>query len=133
MENQRLIIETQAKSLINITSNIQNMMRGLDLESGLCHLFCQHTSCSFIISENADADVLYDLNAYMSSLVPESGAYKHRAEGRDDMPSHIRCVFTSTSISIPYWDGELMLGRWQAIYLWEHRDRSFKRSIIVSL
>lgn len=132
MNHQRLIITTQPKSLINITADVQTAVRENKSDSGVCNVFCQHTSCSLIISENADPDVLFDLNQYMSKIVPENALYQHSAEGADDMPAHIRSVLTASSITIPFEAGKLMLGRWQAIYLWEHRANSYQRTIVVS-
>jgi secondary thiamine-phosphate synthase enzyme len=133
MFQQCIQVDTQAKSLHNITANIETTVRQANIQSGLCHVFIQHTSCSLIISENADPDVLIDLKNFMAKLVPEKEHYKHNAEGQDDMPAHIRSVLTQTQLCIPIQENTLMLGCWQGVYLWEHRARSHQRQIIITL
>ncbi len=126
-------INTEKKSLIDITDQVQDQVKKLALSQGLCNVFVQHTSCSIIISENADPDVLRDLESYMGRIVPEDFNYRHGAEGKDDMPAHIRSVLTQNSISIPVVDERLMLGTWQALYLWEHRGHSFHRKLVLTI
>ena len=94
-------------------------------------MFLRHTSASLIIQENADPDVLKDLANFMAKLVPESGQYIHDAEGADDMPAHIRTVLTHTSEHIPINKGQLVLGIWQGIYIWEHRQRNHSRELVI--
>lgn len=101
------------------------------IKTGICHLFLRHTSASLIIQENADPDVLKDLENFLSKLVPEWENYIHSAEGPDDMPAHIRTVLTHTSEQIPIGQGRLLLGTWQGIYIWEHRQRSHSRELVV--
>lgn len=101
------------------------------IKTGICHLFLRHTSASLIIQENADPDVLKDLENFLSKLVPEWENYIHNAEGPDDMPAHIRTVLTHTSEQIPIGQGRLLLGTWQGIYIWEHRQRSHSRELVV--
>ena len=127
-----LSITTKPKSLINITGQVNDICSGGAIENGICQLFVCHTSCSLIISENCDPDVLADLETFMSKLVPESGAYRHCAEGSDDMPAHIRSALTQTQISIPVHNKRLGLGRWQAVYLWEHRAFAHERNITIT-
>ena len=103
------------------------------VKTGLCTLFLRHTSASLIIQENADPDVLRDLANFMSKLVPEGNYYIHDAEGPDDMPGHIRTVLTRTSESIPINNGNLVLGTWQAIYIWEHREYNHNRELVVHI
>ncbi len=98
---------------------------------GLCTVFVRHTSASLVIQENADPAVLRDLDRWMAELAPESRRWEHDAEGADDMPAHARSALTRSSESIPVVDGELALGTWQALYLWEHRARPHRRRIIV--
>ena len=101
---------------------------------GLCHLFVTHTSASLIICENADPQVLRDLDAYLTRLVPDGDRlFRHTAEGPDDMPAHVRSVLTQTHLTIPLRDGRLLLGTWQGIFLYEHRRRGHRRRVIVSL
>ena len=101
---------------------------------GLCHIFLRHTSASIIISENADPDVLRDLETFMSAVVPDGdGRFLHTAEGEDDMPAHIRAVLTQTSVTIPITNSQLALGTWQGIFLWEHRKSAHTRNITLTL
>jgi secondary thiamine-phosphate synthase enzyme len=101
---------------------------------GLCTVFVHHTSASLIISENADADVRRDLDAFMARLVPDGDAiFRHTAEGPDDMPSHVRSALTQTSLGIPIARGRCDLGTWQGLYLWEHRRAAHQRRITVTL
>ena len=130
---QILKIPTTGKSLYNITSKVEAIVAQSGVEIGLCSLFLRHTSASLIIQENADPDVLKDLANFMAKLVPESAQYIHDAEGADDMPAHIRTVLTHTSEQIPIARGQLLLGTWQGIYIWEHRQRNHTREIVVHI
>lgn len=105
--------------------------RSTGIETGLLTLHVQHTSASLLVQENADPDVLGDLERFFSRLVPEGDpGYRHAAEGPDDMPSHIRAALTATTLSIPVLNGEPALGTWQGIYLYEHRRRPHHRTVI---
>jgi secondary thiamine-phosphate synthase enzyme len=130
---QLLKISTTGKSLYKITPKIEAIVAQSGVETGLCTLFLRHTSASLIIQENADPDVLKDLANFMAKLVPESDRYIHSAEGADDMPAHIRTVLTHTSEQIPIAQGQLVLGTWQGIYIWEHRQRSQFREVVVHI
>ncbi len=130
---QLLKISTTGKSLYKITPKIEAIVAQSGVETGLCTLFLRHTSASLIIQENADPDVLKDLANFMAKLVPESAQYIHSAEGADDMPAHIRTVLTHTSEQIPIAQGQLVLGTWQGIYIWEHRQRSQFREVVVHI
>lgn len=130
---QLLKISTTGKSLYKITPKIEAIVAQSGVETGLCTLFLRHTSASLIIQENADPDVLKDLANFMAKLVPESAQYIHSAEGADDMPAHIRTVLTHTSEQIPIAKGQLVLGTWQGIYIWEHRQRSQFREVVVHI
>lgn len=130
---QILKIPTTGKSLCNITTKIAAIVAQSGVETGLCTLFLRHTSASLVIQENADPDVLQDLANFMAKLVPESAPYIHSTEGPDDMPAHIRTALTHTSEQIPIARGELLLGTWQGIYIWEHRQRSHQREIVVHI
>ncbi|MBG1265188.1 secondary thiamine-phosphate synthase enzyme YjbQ [Nostoc sp. WHI] len=131
---QKLLkISTTAKSFYNITAKIEATVAESGVETGLCTLFLRHTSASLVIQENADPDVLVDLANFMAKLVPESGKYIHNAEGADDMPAHIRTVLTQTSEHIPINRGHLVLGTWQGIYIWEHRQHSHLRELVVHI
>ena len=100
---------------------------------GLFHVFIRHTSASLTLNENADPDVLVDMNMAMNKLVPESWPYVHTCEGPDDMPAHIKSSLTDSSLAIPIADGRLLTGTWQGIYLCEHRDRGGRRKLIVTI
>jgi len=131
---QKLLkISTTGKSLQNITPKIEAIVAESGIETGLCTLFLRHTSASLLIQENADPGVLQDLASFMAKLVPESAQYIHDAEGSDDMPAHIRTALTHTSENIPINQGQLVLGTWQGIYVWEHRQRSHLRELVVHI
>jgi secondary thiamine-phosphate synthase enzyme len=131
---QKLLrISTTGKSFYNITAKIEDTVAESGVETGLCTLFLRHTSASLVIQENADPDVLVDLANFMAKLVPESGKYIHDAEGSDDMPAHIRTALTHTSEQIPINRGHLVLGTWQGIYIWEHRQRNHLRELVVHI
>ena len=133
MHQQILRISTTGKSFTNITAKVEAIVAQSGVETGLCSLFLRHTSASLVIQENADPDVLQDLANFMAKLVPESANYIHNAEGADDMPAHIRTALTHTSEQIPISRGQLLLGTWQGIYIWEHRQRSHIRELVVHI
>ena len=129
-----MTIQTRGKDLHDITGEVQNVVSAAAIPSGLCHLFVQHTSASLLIQENADPAVRRDLEAWMSQLVRENDPiYTHDEEGPDDMPSHIRTALTAVSLSVPILSGRLGLGRWQGIYLWEHRTVGRERTVLVTI
>lgn len=128
-----LRIQTQGKSLGRFTNKVQEVVRESGIRTGLCTVFVRHTSASLVIQENADPDVLKDLETFFARLVPENNSYIHSAEGPDDMPAHIRSALTHTSEQIPVMDGRLALGTWQGIYLWEHRSRGSAREVVVHI
>ena len=132
--NQSVKIRTQGKQFHNITSEVNRVVREVGVKDGLCIIFIRHTSASLVIQENADPDVLYDLENFFAKLVPEdTSLYRHIMEGSDDMPAHIRSVLTKTTETIPIVNGYLGLGTWQGLYLWEHRDRGSQRELILHL
>lgn len=128
---QLLKISTTGKSFTRITTKVQEIVTQSGINTGLCTLFLRHTSASLVIQENADPDVLLDLANFLAKLVPEGANYIHSTEGPDDMPAHIRTALTHTSEQIPISQGRLLLGTWQGIYLWEHRQRGSMRELIV--
>ena len=128
-----LEVQTSGKSFSTITAYVQEVVNNSGIKIGICHLFLRHTSASLIIQENADPDVLRDLENFLSKLVPEGNYYIHDAEGPDDMPAHIRTVLTHTSEQIPISQGRLLLGTWQGIYLWEHRRHRQTRELVVHI
>lgn len=128
-----LRISTTGKSLCKVTAKVQAIVSDSRIQTGLCTLFLRHTSASLTIQENADPDVLKDLENFFAKLVPEWENYIHSTEGPDDMPAHIRTALTSTSEQIPIANGRLMLGTWQGIYVWEHRQRGANRELVVHI
>ena len=129
-----LNIQTQGRSTIDITRELEKLVARSGIESGLCNLFIQHTSASLILCENADPDVRVDLENFMQQIVKDGDSlFRHKAEGPDDMPAHIRNVLTSSSLTIPIAHGRCLLGTWQGVYLWEHRLNSHVRNIIVTI
>lgn len=131
---QAIRIQTNGKSLHKITSKIEKIVSDANIKTGLCTIFVRHTSASLVIQENADPNVLKDLSNFFAKLVPEDSiSYIHDDEGPDDMPAHIRSALTHTSEQIPISGGRLVLGIWQGIYLWEHRQRSHQREIVIHI
>lgn len=129
---QTLKLKTSGKCLHKITSQVESVVGQAGVETGLCVVFVRHTSASLLIQENADPDVLADLSRFFSQLVPEdSQRYQHNTEGPDDMPAHIRSALTRTSEHVPIARGRLLLGTWQGIYLWEHRQHGYSREVVV--
>ena len=126
-------IKTTGKSFCKISDQVENMVTNSGIKTGLCTLFLRHTSASLLIQENADPDVLKDLANFLAKLVPETATYIHDAEGPDDMPAHIRTALTHTSEQIPIAHNRLLLGTWQGIYLWEHRQRGQTRELVVHI
>lgn len=127
-------IATRGKGLYDFTREIQSWLGAQKPRTGLLTVFCRHTSASLVIQENADPDVTTDLNDFFERLVPENtDLYRHTAEGPDDMTSHIRSALTQTQLSIPVHEGQLALGTWQGVYLFEHRARSHRRSVMLHL
>ncbi len=128
-----LTLPTRGPGLYEFTDQAAVFLRGQG--DGLLTLFCQHTSASLTIQENADPDVIRDLNAFFERLVPDAdhppmGFLRHRAEGPDDMPAHIKSALTQVNLSIPVQSGRMMLGTWQGIYLFEHRNAPYTRRVI---
>ena len=134
MPNYILTIKTDRQGLHEITDDVNRAVRKSGVIDGLCTVFIRHTSASLTIQENADPSARRDLERWLNRLVPENDSlYTHSAEGSDDMPSHIKAILTATSIGIPVMDGNLVLGTWQGIYLWEHRSMPHRREVVVSL
>ena len=129
-----LRLRTQGQGFTDITAELNARIGASGLNMGMAVISCLHTSCSLIVNENADPRVLADLTAFFMALVPEDGmAYTHNEEGSDDMPAHIRTMLTSTSLSLSFLQGRLLLGVWQAIYIWEHRAAPHQRSLHLHL
>lgn len=127
-------IPTAGRGLINITDEVSVAVAEAGFSRGICHVFLHHTSASLILCENSDPDVCGDLERFFSRLVADGDpVYLHTAEGPDDMSAHVRAVLTSNSLSIPVTDGRLALGRWQGVFLWEHRKSPYKRQVTVTV
>ncbi len=129
----QLEIETRGQGLYDFTSTTAEWLRHQNFITGLLTVFCRHTSASLLIQENADPTVRHDIKAYFERLAPEGGPYEHISEGRDDMPAHLKTALTQVQLAIPVVAGELALGTWQGIYLFEHRERPHKRQIVLHL
>ncbi len=130
----RLRVNTEGKGFYPLTREIAPWVSETKVDTGLLTIFCQHTSASLMIQENADPDVVLDLKDYFERLAPERDtAYRHTTEGDDDMPAHIRTALTQTSLGIPVIGGKMALGTWQGIYLFEHRSDPHRRSIVLLL
>jgi secondary thiamine-phosphate synthase enzyme len=126
----RIRVETCGKGLVDVTGRIGAWLGEQRISTGLVTAFIRHTSASLVIQENADPTVLADLEAFFAKAAPEDRAlYRHNDEGPDDMPAHIRSALTCTSLGIPVSGGRLVLGTWQAIYLFEHRARPHVREL----
>lgn len=134
MSVQQLQIETQDQGFMPIDIPLNRCIKDAGLSTGLCTVFIRHTSASLLIQENADPAVQRDLQRWFGRLVKEGdGLYTHTSEGLDDMPAHIKCALTATSLAIPILDGRLCLGTWQSVYVWEHRYGCHQRQIVVHL
>lgn len=128
-----LSVSTRGRGLVEITREVLDWLEPHAVQSGLLTLFCRHTSAGLIIQENAARAVRTDLEAFFDRVAPEGGSYRHSDEGADDMPAHIRAVLTGVQLAIPIFRGELALGTWQGIYLFEHRRAPHKREIALHL
>lgn len=128
-----LTVATNGKGLVEITGEVRRWTEEQGIVTGLMTLFCRHTSASLIIQENADPDVRTDLESFFEDIAPETRDYVHDTEGPDDMPAHIRTALTGVQLSIPVAQGNLMLGTWQGIYLFEHRSSPHRREIVLHL
>ena len=129
-----LEIHTRGRGTLEITGDVTRVVGASGVVTGIAHVFVQHTSCSLMITENADPAVLADLETLARRWAPDGdAAYRHDTEGDDDMAAHGRSVLTGTSVSVPIGAGRLLLGTWQGIYLWEHRRAAHLRRIVVTL
>ncbi|MGB7564017.1 MAG: secondary thiamine-phosphate synthase enzyme YjbQ [Prochlorococcaceae cyanobacterium] len=140
----QLSLHTRGEGFTDITAALDREIGASGLATGLANLACLHTSCSLTINENADPRVLLDLAAYLQALVPQEGVrpisgrgelrpYRHDDEGPDDMPAHIRTALTCTTLALPFRGGRLLIGTWQAVYLWEHRAQAQHRQLSLHL
>lgn len=133
MRRHEWSVRTSGRGFTDLTARVEAFVRDSGVRDGLCNVFLVHTSASLILGENADPTVRQDLEMFFARLVPDGDpVYEHDAEGPDDMPSHIRAVLTQNSITVPIVGGELGLGTWQALYLWEHRRIAHERRVIAT-
>ena len=127
-------LQTHGRGMLDITQTISDIVRESGVGTGVAHVFARHTSCSLLITENADPDVRRDLETLAQRWAPDADpAYRHDMEGDDDMAAHARSVLTNVSTCVPVCGGALLLGTWQAIYLWEHRTRGHRRDVVVTV
>jgi secondary thiamine-phosphate synthase enzyme len=125
---------TPGRGLRDITDAVRKIVAESGVQCGLAHVFVQHTSCSLTITENADPDVRRDLDMIIARLAPDGDPdYRHDMEGPDDMAAHGRSVLTDSGLTVPVGAGRLLLGTWQAIFLWEHRTTAQRRSVVVTI
>ena len=130
----QLGVDTRGKGLYEISDRIERWVDEQSVSTGLLTVFVQHTSASLTIQDNADPDVIRDLNDFFGRLAPEDESlYRHTVEGPDDMPAHIRAALTLTQLSIPVEHGRMALGTWQGVYVFEHRSRAHRRSVVLHL
>ena len=129
-----LTLDVTRQGLLDFSDELNSLVRRADVDEGLCTLFIQHTSASLLIQESYDPSARRDLESWLNRLVPENDPlYTHTLEGPDDMPAHIKAALTASSVAIPVIGGQLALGTWQGVYLWEHRHQPGRRQVIVHL
>ena len=127
-------VHTRGRGFSEITTQVGDVVAASHVQTGIAQVFTAHTSCSLLVSENADPAVRNDLERWFARAVPDGDAiFQHDAEGPDDMPAHIRSILTGVSLSVPVHGGKLMLGTWQGIYLWEHRIDPHQRKVAVTV
>jgi secondary thiamine-phosphate synthase enzyme len=131
---RELEVRTRGRGFHEVTTEVERFVQEAGFENGLATLHLQHTSASLLIQENADPEVRRDFERFFARLVPDGDAlFRHTSEGDDDMPAHVRTALTSVNLSIPIAQGRLALGTWQGIYLWEHRQHSHTRRVVIHL
>ena len=131
---RQIAVATRGKGLYDIGRQVTPWVEECGIRTGLLTVFVQHTSASLVIQENADPDVVRDLNDFFARLAPEDQRlYRHTVEGPDDMPAHIRAALTQTHLAIPVHEGRMALGTWQGIYLFEHRAANHRRNVVLHL
>lgn len=128
-----LEVAAQGKGLIEISDEVRRWAQAQEIGNGLLTLFCRHSSASLLIQENAAPAARRDLEAFFERIAPECPGYEHDDEGPDDMPAHLRAALTQTHLSVPVIGGRLALGRWQGIYLFEHRRAPHRREVTLHL
>jgi secondary thiamine-phosphate synthase enzyme len=133
-KQQTIIVETKGQGLYEFTREVKAFLAESRIATGLLTLYCRHTSASLLIQENADPDVLSDLKEFFRRVIPEDSPWiVHRTEGLDDMPAHIKTALTQTSLAVPVSEGQLLLGTWQGLFLFEHRSAPHRRQVAMHL
>jgi secondary thiamine-phosphate synthase enzyme len=131
---EQIEFNTRGRGSYEITREVEKIIGDSGIDTGLCHVFCQHTSASLTLCENADPTVRSDLETFLARLVPDGDPmFRHTMEGADDMPAHIRSILTKMDLAIPVTDGRSALGTWQGIYLLEHRTHPHARRVMVTV
>ncbi len=134
MHQTVITLPASSRGLYDITRHVEDVVRASGVERGLCHAFLLHTSASLIIQENADPDVLRDMETWLAGVVRDGDPrFLHTMEGPDDMSAHVRTVITHTDLTMPVRDGRLLLGTWQGLFLYEHRASSHRRRLAVTV
>ena len=129
-----LVVHTPGRGFIEITDAVSQAVGASGVQTGIANIFTAHTSCSLLISENADPTVRDDLERWFARAVPDGDPiFRHAAEGTDDMPAHVRSILTGVSLNVPVHGGRLQLGMWQGVYLWEHRLDAHQRRVMVTM
>ena len=129
---QSLVVSTSGRGFTEITGEVASWLRAIEADAGVLTLFVRHTSASLTIQENADPDVTADLTDSLDRLAPEDLDYRHRQEGPDDMPAHVKSMLTATSLQVPVMASRMQLGTWQGIYLIEHRAHPHRREVVIA-
>jgi secondary thiamine-phosphate synthase enzyme len=129
-----IVVTPPPRGFVEITDEVRAHVARAGVETGLCHLFLRHTSASLLITESADAEVRRDLERWLARIVPDGDPlFRHDQEGTDDMPAHVRNMVAGYQLTVPIRGGDLALGTWQGIYVWEHRAQSHRREIVVTI
>jgi len=133
IHQSRVSLATHGQGMLEISEHARKALADSGFQAGLLSVFCLHTSCSLVLMENADPSARADLEGFLNRLVPEEDPrFTHTYEGADDMPSHIKMALTRSSESIPFARGQLLLGTWQGLFLWEHRRAPHQRSLLIT-
>lgn len=134
IKQHKLSIQTRGRGTYEISDKIEQAVEGSGINTGLCHIFIQHTSASLILCENADPTVRRDLEAFLSRLIPDGDPiFQHSQEGPDDMPAHLRSILTKMDLTLPVSHGRCALGTWQGVYLCEHRTHPHQRQLVITI
>ena len=129
-----LQIDTAGRGTYDLSADVQQLVSASGIKTGMCNIFICHTSASLMLCENADPDVMRDLETFMSRITPDGDpAYTHTAEGPDDMSAHVRSILTHSDLNLPVSGGRCALGTWQGVFLWEHRHAPHSRRVIVTV